>query len=514
MDGGETSPTLERRPLSYVAQTHMYVAATDNKANPIIIERRLKLATRDNNARGWGSVSDILGRCFYPFAHVDNSARAFTLGNQIISKGLGWEYYDIEYIPIPTRYTEWSTEVLTHHSLNLKGDGESNDYIYGAIYCSLGQYSISPSLLKSLLERWNPATNTFLFQSGERTITLLDMHKIMGLPLEGEYYEEFIPHRHELDPSLLLYPSCLYQLLDIWADLQVGGEVSLQEWCDHFHNTPGGPPPADDKFSLVYKAAFIALWLCTYVIVAGGPRVRPGVLVMASWIAIGRRYALAQPALCSLYYSLRLICTHSVGPSSLKRPWPVHYVIGWMGVYIKFIFGDKKKINIPPYNHRLRRPMMVNTMSRTPKRFSPEEAYHFLCKDANILWCPYKPNRVNQPNIVSPPWASRTFCLAVRRGLLPFRRGNLCIVEPHHSDRVARQFKLDQDLPYSPLESVYTEENFGVAYAYWSHLLQPVQQDMQLIPNEDRTGGCTVYWLKWYKNFFEPFASISDSKGW
>jgi peptide alpha-N-acetyltransferase len=55
--------------------------------------------------------------------------------------------------------------------------------------------------LKSLLERWNPDTNTFLFQSGERTVTLLDMNKLAGLSLEGEFYEEFIPPLHEQDPS-------------------------------------------------------------------------------------------------------------------------------------------------------------------------------------------------------------------------------------------------------------------------------------------------------------------------
>jgi hypothetical protein len=122
----------------------------------------------------------------------------------------------------------------------------------------------------------------------------------------------------------------------------VGGDVSLQEWCDYFYNGPVGPlHPNDTESSLVYKAAFLALWLCSYVIVAGGPRIRPGVLVM------GRRYALAQPALCTLYYSLRLIGTNPVGPSSLKRPWPLHYIIGWMGTYIKHIFGDK--VNKPQF---------------------------------------------------------------------------------------------------------------------------------------------------------------------
>jgi hypothetical protein len=149
---------------------------------------------------------------------LDNSARAFTLGNQIISRGLGWENYDIEYSPVPS-YAKWGAAVLAKHSLNLRGDSEGGDYIYGGIYCSLGQYSISPSLLKSLLERWNTATNTFLFQSGERIVTLLDMHRIMGLPLDGEFYEEFIPHYHERDPSVLLYPKCLAQLFAVWDEL-------------------------------------------------------------------------------------------------------------------------------------------------------------------------------------------------------------------------------------------------------------------------------------------------------
>jgi hypothetical protein len=189
---------------------------------------------------------------------------------------------------------------------------------------------------------------------------------------------------------MLRYPKCLAQLFVVWDELQVGGDVSLQEWSNYFHNVPGGPLHLDDtESSLVYKTAFFMLWLCSYVIVAGGSRIRPGVLVMASWIAMGHRYALAQPALCTLYYSLRLISTNPVGPS-LKRPWPVHYIIGWMGTYIKHIIGDKvKKPHILFYNQCSRRPMMANTMFRTPKRFNPEEAFNLLCKDANILWCPY-----------------------------------------------------------------------------------------------------------------------------
>lgn len=173
--------------------------------------------------------------------------------------------------------------ILAKHSLNLKGDGEGTDYIYGAIFNSLGRYSIS--LLKSFLERWNPGANTFLFESGERTAALLDMHRLAGLPLDEKFYEEFIPTHHELDPPLLLYPKpkCLSWLLKLWEELQVGAEVLLQEWCDYFHNRPGGPPlPNDIESSLIYKTTFLALWLCSFVVIRGGPRIRPRALVMAS----------------------------------------------------------------------------------------------------------------------------------------------------------------------------------------------------------------------------------------
>jgi hypothetical protein len=179
----------------------------------------------------------------------------------------------------------------------------------------------------------------------------------------------------------------------------------------------------------IYKAAFIAIWLCGFVIIGEGPQICLGMLVMASWIALGRRFALAQPALCSLYYSLRLISTDPFGRSYMKRPWPVHYVIGWMGVYLKHTSVNKAtKPCIPYYDHPTMKPMLVNTLFRTSKHFSPERASNFLCKDSNILWHPYKPNSAKHLRTPPSSWISKIFCLCIRRGMLPFRRDNICIV--------------------------------------------------------------------------------------
>ena len=514
METNEPSPgSFERLPLSCVAQFHTYIPASGDEANPVIIETELKKGERDGSARGWRRVSTFRGHCFYPHAPSPQSVQAYTLGNRMISQGFGWEYHSMEYVLTPSGYVEWGTAVLNHHCTNLKGDGEGTDYIYGAIYCSLGRYSISLSLFRSFLERWNPETNTFIFADGERTITLLDMLRLAGLPLDGEFYEEFVPSRHEQDPSLLCYPKCLSQLLRVWDKLQVGGEVSFQEWCDHFHNTPRGPPNSDDAdASLTYKAAFLALWLCSFVVVGGGSLIRPGVFVMASWMAMGRRYALAQPALCSLYYSLRLISTNPVGPSYLNRSWSVHYIIGWMGAYFKNIFGDRMRgAHVLAYNHALKKPMMANIMFRIPTHFNSVGAFDFLCKDANILWSPYKPKFSDRARAPPPAWIRNTFYLSLRRGMLPWRRAGLCIAEPYHPDRVARQFRLDQVIPFLPLASLYTVEDFGIAHAYWRHILRPVQDNLPLLPDDSITGQCTVHWLKWYKKFSEPFNSILDA---
>lgn len=160
----------------------------------------------------------------------------------------------------------------------------------------------------------------------------------------------------------------MQQLLDIWNKLSEGGNVGFREWCDYFHNR------LDHTFFInslqderLYTSTYIAIWLCHFVVPGGGPYIRPGVLVMASWITIGCRISLGPPALCSLYYSLRLISTHPIGPAFLKRAWQVHYVIGWIGIYLRKAFGNKSSTrSLPFYKHSAPKPKMWNTMSRTP----------------------------------------------------------------------------------------------------------------------------------------------------
>ena len=98
--------------------------------------------------------------------------------------------------------------------------------------------------------------------------------------------------------------------------------------------------------------------------------------------------------------------------------------------------------------------------------------------------------------------------------MLPWRRGcpnhDALIAEPCHPDRVAQQFRFDQVVPFSPLESLYTSSEIGIAYAFWLHLLS-LDPEFQYFPSDTRVTDTSVAWASWWQTFVKPFAHISNS---
>ncbi|KAM3401865.1 hypothetical protein ACQJBY_006069 [Aegilops geniculata] len=269
-----------------------------------------------------------------------------------------------------------------------------------------------------------------------------------GLPSVGDPYEEYVPSIDDLESSKLMFPNFLFGLLEEFYRLsRENGSVTFQVWCDHFHNKRERTSSFTSlQEQHMYIAAFIAHWLCSYVVVGGGPYIHPDVLLMASWIVSGRKISLAPSALCSLYYSLRRISMHPVAPSYEKRIWPMHYIAGWMGLYLRKPFKDKMKgKHLPDVKQLPMQPTMVKTMFRVPTTFSPAKARIFLDDRANIFWNPYTQN-----NLVGVDQLQRSFTISSHRGILPWRRAtdvdDLCIAEPYHPYRVARQLTLRQQV--------------------------------------------------------------------
>ena len=116
-----------------------------------------------------------------------------------------------------------------------------------------------------------------------------------GLPLVGDPYEEYVPSIDDLEPSKLMFPNFLSDLLEEFYQLsRENGSATFQVWCDHFHNKRERTSSFTSlREQHMYVAAFIAHWLCSYVVVGGGPYIRPNVLLMASWTVSGRKISLA-----------------------------------------------------------------------------------------------------------------------------------------------------------------------------------------------------------------------------
>ena len=127
-----------------------------------------------------------------------NQEKFTTLGSRIISGDAIWgQSFQIlgEFTYIP-KYWEWAEDVRfrCHKYLD-----EIN--ILNAVYASLYTYDRDKDIIRAFCENWCPATNTLHLASGEASISLLDLHRLGGLPFYGLFYDEVILCAAELTSS-------------------------------------------------------------------------------------------------------------------------------------------------------------------------------------------------------------------------------------------------------------------------------------------------------------------------
>lgn len=111
------------------------------------------------------------------------------LGHRIISGQSRWGpnmilYGDFGYIPL---FWEWTEHVLSCFEARLRRCA-----LYEAVYASLYSYSCDVHVVRAFCESWCPTTNTLHTISGEMSISLWDLHKLGGLPINGKIYDETI----------------------------------------------------------------------------------------------------------------------------------------------------------------------------------------------------------------------------------------------------------------------------------------------------------------------------------
>ncbi|KAL0313574.1 UNVERIFIED_CONTAM: hypothetical protein Sradi_5756700 [Sesamum radiatum] len=222
--------------------------------------------------------------------------------------------------------------------------------VYDAVYASLFTYDHNFDIIKAFCEAWCPFANTLLTFAGELSISLWDLHDLAGLPVTGCLYDEVVPSALELTG----------------AD-EKGGNLKEE----------------------VYLAAYLACWLCTFVLSGKDVNsIRPSTFKMASMMTNSRRVSLAILVLASIYEG----GAKYYDPQARKRIHKAEFVSWACNMIVKnrpFKFVDNA---------------------------DAEELDH-------------------------------NFFVAIRLSYLTLRQGDKFIIEPYSPHRFGRQFGYFQDVP-------------------------------------------------------------------
>ncbi|KAK4389546.1 hypothetical protein Sango_2291600 [Sesamum angolense] len=260
----------------------------------------------------------------------DDFAHLCTLGRSIIEGDAKWDG-DLRFIG-EFRYTkgywEWTEDVLSRC-----GDRLRHLKIYDAVYASLFTYDHNSDIVKAFCEAWCPLTNTLHTSAGEMSISLWDLHELVGLPMTGCLYDEVVSSALELTgvdekrerfiPRSCKYLLYAYHLLQSTDDDRCS-HVSIDKWVKFWSKKTAKyhpPPPRKEKKTVrpksthnplgdiatherwstaedalfaklcierslkeeVYLAAYLACWLCLFVLPGNDVNsIRPSTFKMAS----------------------------------------------------------------------------------------------------------------------------------------------------------------------------------------------------------------------------------------
>nr|GMC68222.1 ABC transporter G family member 11 [Ipomoea batatas] len=280
-----------------------------------------------------------------------------TLGNRIIDDEVKWGKdidFEGEFIYTPG-YWEWAEDALNFFWKPLK-----EGMIYEAVFASLFTYDRNVDIVQAFCEAWCPRTNTLITSSSEMSISLRDLYMLGGLPLLRDTYDERIPNALDLakgshkccaktrkyaappprkenkksQPKATHNPSGILEAGPRWSHVSEAPFVEL--------NIP------QNLEQEVYLAAFLACWLCTFVL-PGNPTatIRLETFNMACKMAKGIKVCLAPPVLASIYYGLNSI-SESISPGQMGTPSPIHYVYGWLSAYFNTHFKTPSLMSSSP----------------------------------------------------------------------------------------------------------------------------------------------------------------------
>ncbi|KAL0315018.1 UNVERIFIED_CONTAM: hypothetical protein Scaly_2897500 [Sesamum calycinum] len=188
----------------------------------------------------------------------DDFAHLCTLGRSIIEGDAKWDgnlHFTGEF-HYTNGYWEWTKDVLSRCGDRLR------HLKYMMLFASLFTYDHNSDIVKAFCEAWCPLTNSLLTSAGKMSISLWDLHELVGLPMTGCLYEEVVPSALELTevdekrerfiPRSCKYLLYAYHLLQS-ADDNPCSHVSIDKWVKFWSKktTKYHPPPPRKEKKMV-----------------------------------------------------------------------------------------------------------------------------------------------------------------------------------------------------------------------------------------------------------------------
>ncbi|KAL0371795.1 UNVERIFIED_CONTAM: hypothetical protein Scaly_0861100 [Sesamum calycinum] len=413
----------------------------------------------------------------------DDFAHLCTLGRSIIEGDAKWDD-DLRFIGefrYTKEYWEWIEDVRRC------GDRLRHLKIYDVVYASLFTYDHNSNIVKAFCEAWCPLTNTLLTSAGEMSISLWDLHELVGLPMTGCLYDEVVPSALELTevdekrerfiPRSCKYLLYAYHLLQS-ADDNRCSHVSIDKWVKFWSKKTTKyhpPPPRKGKKTVRPKSTHNPLVILQFTRDVNS--ICPSTFKMASLMANGRRVNLDIPVLASIYEGLKIVAT-SPKPAELRGPKMTRF-----------------------------------SREGDAKYYEPREACKRIHKAEFVSWACNMLVKDEPFKFVNDGRAEEhdhSYFVAIRSSYLTLRQGGRFIIEPYSPHRFGRQFGYYQDVPGTLRYDMRVASLEGGLY-YWRLCVLSKSSSKAWFPclSANAKKLCSeaykAWWAKIYGTFFDEY---------
>ncbi|XVF70592.1 hypothetical protein PTKIN_Ptkin11bG0174900 [Pterospermum kingtungense] len=352
--------------------------------------------------------------------------------------------------------------------------------------CAIKRYD---ELIIGLAEKWNPATNTFIFPWGETTISLEDVMVLGGYSVIG-FPVTCSRDSHELREAE-------DKLLEECKKLQggVGKRIRQKAWVQSFMGTGKD----------IEHEAFLSLWLTRFVLQDPLGVIRKRLFPIACLLAKGEPMALGPAVLAGIYRDLTLLKETIVAIESaevddsvleVRLCSPMQLVQLW--AWERFPALQPKPKAIEYHDPRSARWSNVKILKVDNVRMVLDSS------GETFEWRPYarvvdnwrfhefykeKEEWISVDQPFSRELFSFVLCLRPSE-LVGLGPGSIQQYLPH---RVAMQFGIDQDVPCHVARSNETPE------VAWNNYLRPINGSKFYVPSRFFESDITVQYLEWWK---------------